>query len=164
MCGKNSAETGHEGRVHGDRDSPRSSLSSADLRLRENLADHICAESRSRPCRAGVRAPSAEFNWTRIPAFARACAYVEILHCCTARWCALTGPARNPPPPPESKMKLHAHLSKVQFSGDCKEKKSKMEMFCCPVAQPVRLNVFPSQETCRNERNAVKKQSDKRQF
>lgn len=71
-------ETGSEGSVHGDQDSLRSSVSSTDLRLRENFTDNVCAESHSRLCRAGVRAPSAEPNRTRNPAFVRARARAHV--------------------------------------------------------------------------------------
>lgn len=72
---KTSAQPGSVRSVHGHQESARSSASSADLRQRESFTDNVCAESRSRLWRAGVRAPSAEFNRTRIPAFcAHACA------------------------------------------------------------------------------------------
>lgn len=71
-------EPGSEGSVHGAQDSTRKSVSSPDLRLRENFTDNICAESHSRLCRAAVRAPSAELNRTRIPVFVRVCACVHV--------------------------------------------------------------------------------------
>lgn len=100
---RNSVETGNEESVLGDQDSSSSAVSSPDLRLRENFTDMVCGESRSRLCRAGVRAPSAELNGTRISAFLRACVRVcacasalERLYCCTACWCAQTGSAGKP--------------------------------------------------------------------
>lgn len=69
-------ETRSQGSVLGDQDSPSSSVSSPDLRLRGNFTDIACGESRSRLRRAGVRAPSAEPNGTRIHACLRACTCV----------------------------------------------------------------------------------------
>lgn len=47
-------------------------------RLRAELSDNICAESHFRLRLTGVRAPSAEPNRIRIPAYLRACVRVRV--------------------------------------------------------------------------------------
>lgn len=135
-------ETGSEGSVLGDQDSPSSSVSSPDLRLRENFTDIACGESHSRLCRAGVRAPSIELNGTRIPACLRACARVcacayasERLYCCNkhdgAHRQVLQENLRQQNQqngeddpvlerPRKVSLKFHARPSEMQFPGDFK--------------------------------------------
>lgn len=115
-------------------------------RLRAELSDNICAESHFRLCLTGVRAPSAEANRIRTPAYIRACVrvrvhapqtdYIAVAHVaarkcvstpaqtctcfgCTQRFCR-GGTLTRFFKVTQSRhiKKLHAHPSEAQFLND----------------------------------------------